>query len=357
MSSRIEDRPKLKKVTLIDEKHVEFYWDQSVVSKEEMTKCYHVLYKGKELPLYERREDDEWNVGTVYEPEKMRTTVSLTEPIPKEYVEFLEVWVENIANKEGVVSDKEIRYHVLWQPYYTKFSKSKCGITVKSSATVCDRAHSLATEIIDTMLLKIPEVAEKLVELHGELAIYPVGQDAYDIPEHRVGCLYMHRPVEGYGGVIENPLSSISEVNVLRILEGEYVTRYQEELILAHEFAHGIHLIGIEHLEDQSLAERIRKIYQNAKRTGKWPSTYAISNYEEYFATLTTVWFNVMEEAKDGIWNGVRGPVNTREELYRYDREAYELFADIYPDSTFPYPWDKTKNLYDINGQRYEYKE
>lgn len=58
-----------------------------------------------------------------------------------------------------------------------------------------------------------------MAEFGAELAIYPLGEDAYDIPEHRVGCLYMHRHVEGYGGVIENPVSSISEANVLRILE------------------------------------------------------------------------------------------------------------------------------------------
>ncbi len=89
------------------------------------------------------------------------------------------------------------------------------------------------------------------------------------------------------------------------------------------------------------------------KNAGKWPNTYAISNYEEYFATLTTIWFNVMEEGKDGQWDGIRGPVNTREELMRYDREAYEFFKEFYPDKGFPIPWNETKNLYDIDGNVY----
>ena len=46
-------------------------------------------------------------------------------------------------------------------------------------------------------------------------------------------------------------------------------------------------------------------------------NSYAISNSDEYFATLSAIWFNVMNEcAKDDGWDGTRGPINTRRRLY-----------------------------------------
>lgn len=353
MGVRISEAPEPLKILLIDTTHVEIYWNQELALNGGMTSAYHILYKGQELPLHERTDSEEWHVGTVYEPKKKRTTVSLEQPVGSEAVENMEIWIEKVANARGMTVNSDKRYSVTWEPYYTKFSKTDCGIVIKSNDKVSDRAHEMAVAIMDTMLEKQKAAAEKMIEFGAELAIYPLGEDAYDIPEHRVGCLYMHRYVEGYGGVIENPISSISEANVLRILEGEHATKYREELILAHEFAHGIHLIGVEHLEDRTLAEQFRILYQHAKNAGKWPNTYAISNYEEYFATLTTIWFNVMEEGKDGQWDGIRGPVNTREELMRYDREAYEFFKEFYPDKGFPIPWNETKNLYDIDGNVY----
>lgn len=353
MEQNILRAPELSKVALIDAVHVEFYWNQELALNGGVTSAYHIFYKGQELQLHERTDSEEWNVGTVYEPKKKRTTVSLEQPVSPESVKDMEVWVEKAANVRGMTTDSEKRYSVIWEPYYTKFSKTNCGILIKSNDKVSDRAHEMAGIIMDIMLEKQDAAAKKMAEFGAELAIYPLGEDAYDIPEHRVGCLYMHRHVEGYGGVIENPVSSISEANVLRILEGEYATKYREELILAHEFAHGIHLIGVEHLKDRTLAEHFRELYQHAKKAGKWQNTYAISNYEEYFATLTTIWFNVMEEGKDGQWDGIRGPVNTREELAVYDKEAYEFFREFYPDKYFPVPWNTTKNLYDINGRSY----
>lgn len=349
-------QPKITRVHLIDNTHIEFYWDQPLASNGGVTKGYHILLDGKELSLYERTDSDEWHVGTVYEPSKSRTTVSLKEPLEPECAGKMRAFADLAANEAGQAADAGQICGVTYVPYYTNFTKADCGIVIKSNDRVSDKAHKKAREIIDLMLSRLPKAAEKMVEYGGQLAIYPMGEDAYEIPEHRAGALYMKRPVEGFGGVIENPVSSISEVNVLRILEGEYTTRYKEELILAHEFAHGIHLIGLEHMEDKSIAQRFLKVYEHAKEAGKWPDTYAISNYEEYFATLTTIWFNVMEEGKNGAWDGVRGPVNTREELYRYDREAYEFFASIYPEDYFGKPWDCTANLYDIDGIPYKNK-
>ena len=60
-----------------------------------------------------------------------------------------------------------------------------------------------------------------------------------------------------------------------------------------------------------------------------WPNTYAISNADEFFATMCTIWFSVMEESPDWT-DGVRGPVNTREDLLKYDPETYAFFDKIF---------------------------
>lgn len=138
------------------------------------------------------------------------------------------------------------------------------------------------------------------------------------------------------------------------MLEGPHQTRYKQELILAHEFAHAIHLIGIKNLADQTLYCRSIEVYEAAKAAGKWPGSYAISNFEEYFATLTTIWFNVMEEEKGGAWDGVRGPVNTREELKRYDTGGIRIFLTALYDEATSYPWNTVRNEYDIDGTKYQ---
>ena len=143
----------------------------------------------------------------------------------------------------------------------------------------------------DMMLEKIPEVAEELVRRGAEVSVFGLLENAYDVPEHRMGYLLATRHVAGYGGEMTNPASSISEANVIRLRTGRYATSYPNEMILVHEFGHAIHLVGMNGLKDQTLADMIRKAYQHASDNGLWPDTYAISNYEEYFATLSTVWF------------------------------------------------------------------
>ena len=180
--------------------------------------------------------------------------------------------------------------------------------------------------------------------------IYGLHGDVYDIPEHRGGAQIMDRPVEGYGGMIGDPVTSISAANIERITEGVHQTRYPNESILAHEFGHAIHLLGIDRLEDQSLAHRIQAAYSHAQENDLWPHTYLMGNIEEYFATLTSMWFNVKAESADDTWDGVRGPLNTRNELREYDPTGYDLLADIYPQTTLPYPWNTNPVNHDYGG-------
>lgn len=350
----MENQPEIIKAQMIDQRHLEVYWNQPVVNSQ-YSENIGVYKDGERVYTYERSDDEEWDRGTIYEPEKCKTTYFMNEDIEVEQLERYHLRIlkniRHISNIE-IEADTHKQYAITYEPYYTKFTMCECGVTIKSNAKVSEEAHAMAKTIVDFMCLKLPEASAILKGVGAQLAIYPKDEDAYEIPEHRAGCLFLHRPVEGFGGTMFIPTTSISEVNVLHICEGEHVTRYTHECILVHEFAHALHLIGINYMKDTSLADEFRAIYKQAEKEGLWPHTYAISNYEEYFATLSTVWFNVMEEGQNGTWDGVRGPVNTRAELQEYDPRAYAFFAKIYSDEFLPAPWNTCQDLYDIHGNR-----
>ncbi|WP_200801333.1 hypothetical protein [Clostridium sp. Marseille-P2415] len=342
--------PKIIRAVLIDDRRIELYWNTQIQGAYD-ERSFAVRYHGEIRKLTHWTKDKEWDYGTVYQKESMRTTLCLEEPVNPALAGKLTVQVTgNMADLMDCPVNREIIYQVTYEAYYTQFLICGSGVTVKAGKTVSQKTMKLAASIIDIMLEKIPEAAEVLVKKKAELAIFGLKENAYDIPEHRQGYLLATRPVAGFGGDKNNPVSSISEANVIRLRSGRYATRYSHEMILVHEYGHAIHLVGINALEDRSLAEQVKNAYKHAKDSGLWPHTYAISNYEEYFATLGTVWFNVMQEGVDGRWDGIRGPVNTREELYIYDPEGYELMKRIYPEKTLPAPWNNNRDAYNIDG-------
>ncbi|OJG73113.1 hypothetical protein RV11_GL001923 [Enterococcus phoeniculicola] len=343
------DAPKLNHLTMIDEHRLELYWDQEV-EHSDVSKDYAVFLNQIPLDIERSRatEDEQWSVRPVYESHKKRTTLFLNEKIKKTQLDTLFVKiVGRVKNPDGLFASTDVLYTVKhWQDFYSLFTRTDSKIIIKSSLNVSREAHRKAAEIIDKQLQKIPQVAKVMESYQAELAIYGKNEDSYDIPEHRGGADILNRPVEGFGGVPDNPVTSISDKNILRIMEGPNQTRYLNECILVHEFGHAIHLIGINNLPDPTLANELKEAYQHAKNHHLWPNTYAISNEEEYFATLSTIWFNVMAESKDGTWDGVRGPVNCRAELKEYDPQGYEYFSKIYEEIDLPFPWNETPVFY-----------
>ena len=169
----------IERVRRIDSRHIEFYWGKEPVSGEEKNMVFHVYRDGTELELYERKDNDEWDVGTVHEPAKRRTTITLAKEIvgeeclksehPKEescikYADPLTAWVEYKADHR-IICSKELKeaaginpviYQVPYEPYYRKFTTSKMGIRIKSGEKVSDRAHEAAAQMIDILLEKLP---------------------------------------------------------------------------------------------------------------------------------------------------------------------------------------------------------
>lgn len=344
-------RPQVRNVVLIDDRRIEVRWDRQVFHADTEDN-FEVCLDGKPQSLVHWTEDMPWTYGTVYQKETGVTTLALVEPADVNLADHLTLRVtKEVRSLRDVPADYDQVYTLRYSPHYTCFKKTRDGLLIKGSKVIQPYSLDVAASIVDLMLEKRPEIAAELVRRHADVSVYGLMYDAYDVPEHRLGYWLATRHVEGYGGEMESPWASISESNLIRLRSGRYATMYPHEMILVHEFGHSIHLVGINGLADQTLAQLVRDTYQHAKDNGLWPNSYAISNYEEYFATLSTVWFNVMQEGIDGKWDGIRGPVNTRDELQEYDPDGYRLMAEIYPDKQLPRPWRFNKDNYDIHGR------
>jgi hypothetical protein len=83
---------------------------------------------------------------------------------------------------------------------------------------------------------------------------------------------------------------------------------YRQYNVLVHEFGHTIHMYGIPAFS--GYIARITEAWANARARGIWDnSSYAMSDYLEYFAEGTTVWFNTSRHpSSSGGMNGCGRP-------------------------------------------------
>lgn len=336
------ENPKIIFAQMIDPHRLELYWDQDVVGADRVEN-FSITISGAAAAAVSDRQAY-WSVKPTYEPEKKRTTIYLKSTVAPEDLGMIAVKTSGMIKNEldqAASPQKSMRVSHL-QRFYTRFTNCRSRILIQSSDHASREAHRTAARIIDTMLERRLDIAREMVVQGARLSIYGTAEYPYDIPEHRGGADVMERPVEGFGGMDDNPVTSISEKNVLRIREGVHQTRYLNECILVHEFGHAVHLLGINHMADRPLANELEHVYRSSRQKKLWPHTYAGSNIEEYFATLSTIWFNVMAESATGTWDGVRGPINTRAEMKVYDPDAYQFFSKIYPQKNLPHPWEST---------------
>ncbi|SDE16594.1 RICIN domain-containing protein [Glycomyces harbinensis] len=359
------DGPQVTEVRVINEgEFLEVYWDryvdeEAVVSPDNLT-----LTNGDtEIDLQVKPptgatdtiffdKDNKQIAGTEANsmarlPEDLHlASVAYTGAIDLDEPLTLTVDGSNIADAEGREAKDATYTGVPLLDYYTQSVTTATGIEVKANPNVDPATLDLAAAQIDVQLAKGDNgIADTMTDYGCSLAVYAARENAYLVPEHRGGYNPESYDVEGFGGSTWNDcVSSISERNVLRTRDNENPflnTAYRNENILIHEFGHAVRLVGIETHDDASLSDELYAVYENAYNTGLWPNTYAISNIDEYFATLSSVWFDVMAEKPD--WSdGVRSPINTRAELQAYDPVAYAFFAKVYPaDLILPAPWDE----------------
>lgn len=352
--------PAIVKAQLINDKDIELYWDEEVTgagwveSKNINGKLvmqeqnFSVTVDGKPSDIYYYCFEDYDNYedkGIVYyntknefypnNPDSPKTTIRLKDPIAdvKDLPEIkVTVKGSKIQNKSGQYAPEQTVAVTGYQPFYQKEITLDCGVKILGTANVKNEAMDTA-EAMMKVLLANETVAKRMGESGCMLGIYGEGEIAYDIPEHRFEYDEAYLYVEGFGGT---QLASIRDANVLRLKTGNYTTGYPDESILTHEFAHTIHSFGL----SKEQQEEIHNLYTAAIHAGKWSNSYAGSNEYEYFATLSAIWFNAMDDTFDGNWDGVRGPINTRAELKVYDKAVYDFLSTIYVlDQYLPEPW------------------
>ena len=167
---------------------------------------------------------------------------------------------------------------------------------VVSSHKVSDFALLEAAYLIETMLAKRPDILKALGETGSRMTIMAHDEFTTDIPEHAhlgnnknggKSSDWWDRRARGLGGSKTDPIASCGEENLL-CFEGD---PYHKENILIHEFAHTIHLRGVNHL-DPTFDDRVKSAYDNAISAGLWKTKYAGSNHHEYFAEGVQSWFN-----------------------------------------------------------------
>ncbi|WP_298858823.1 hypothetical protein [uncultured Gimesia sp.] len=211
---------------------------------------------------------------------------------------------------------------------YTKYV-SASGYPVIAFERVNDYALKEAAWLIDQMLHHRPDVRKAMIAGGSKFIVIPYGAFTTDIPQyaHLKPKDFWDVRARGLGGSPTDPVCSSGEENLLAFSEDPYAA----ECILIHEFAHNIHLRGMNRV-DPAFDERLEKVYQRAMKAGLWKGKYASVNRMEYFAEGVQSWFNNNRE-NDHDHNHV----NTREELRTYDADLADLCQDVFGETKLVY--------------------
>ena len=197
--------------------------------------------------------------------------------------------------------------------FYRKYVDAS-GIPVIGSEKVEDRALLVAKEIVEEMLAHREDVHAAMETRGAYVGIMSRDEVTTDIPEHRHLAndpnVDWNQRARGLGGTPARPITTAGEENLLCLA----IDRYRGENILVHEFAHSIHLIGID-LVEPTIHDELQQLYDAALGQSLWSDTYAAANRGEYWAEGVQSWFDVNQDPQEGVHNHV----DTRTELKDYD--------------------------------------
>ena len=209
-------------------------------------------------------------------------------------------------------------------PYYEQWINVK-GLPVIASAKVNPYALKEAAWLIEKMIGHRPDVLRAMVNNKARFSVIPYTEVITEIPEYRSDprpdfLVFRER---GWGGS-EGATVTSSEENILSYPNGGTYN------VLIHEFAHGIHLLGLNTL-DPTFEERLRIAYEAAMKKGLWQGTYASRDIREYWAEATQAWFHHNAPGSFDRFG------NTRQALKAYDPELATLLTEIYGDRQWRY--------------------
>jgi len=196
---------------------------------------------------------------------------------------------------------------------------------IVGSSRVTEPALREAAWILQHLLEDRPDLLAAMAEQKAKVVVMAWNEYTTDVPEHRhlKPRVYWDRRARGLGGATV----SCGEENLLGYPNDPYAT----ENLLIHEFAHGLHGIGLKAV-DPTFDRRLQQAYQEAIENGLWEGTYAATNHEEYWAEAVQSWFDDNRE-NDSLHNHV----NTRAELRLYDPALAALCEGVFGDHTWRY--------------------
>jgi hypothetical protein len=229
--------------------------------------------------------------------------------------------------------------------FYTQIEWLR-GFPIVASEKVNPYALKEAAFIGDKMLNKRPDVLEAMVLSGARLCIIAHDEFTTDLPEFAhmgrkpmadfenfSGKDFWDARARGTGGSDTDPICTCGEENLL----GYPGDPYAAENILIHEFAHNIHLRGLNNV-DATFDDRLKQTYDTAMKAGLWKGKYASVNHYEYFAEGVQSWFDDNRE-NDHDHNHV----NTRVELIEYDPKLADLCREVFGDTEFKYTKPATR--------------
>ena len=213
--------------------------------------------------------------------------------------------------------------------YYSKYLNAN-GIPVLASENVDDKALIAAKGIIVDMLSKDKKVANYMSSNGCKVMIIGHKEEVLDLPEYRHLATtqeerdFLNKRARGFGGAPEDgSAASCGEENLI-FLDGD---RYVGENILIHEFAHLIHLAGLNIVYDD-FDSRLEALFIKAKSNKLWENTYAMENKEEYFAEAVQSFFNANRYSNPT--NGIHGQLSDRKSLKKGDKEMYDFLCKYF---------------------------
>lgn len=231
--------------------------------------------------------------------------------------------IENTNKALNVLSAKE---------FYKKFKKTS-GLNVKGSSSIEDDSLTKAVLIIEKMISKRPDIRERLIRENAEVVIIAKNENYCDIPEAR--DLKDKKTFDGRsfcdicggGGVIGRPITTVCEDNLLKTKNDPY---HGTEDILTHEFAHTMHIMGMNEADKKN----VTKLYEEAKKNEVFlknadnQPTYMMANEQEFFACLSAAWFGVHNPKSPAISPDLQDRNSIKEKL----PAVYDFMKTIYPE-------------------------
>ncbi|KAK3594407.1 hypothetical protein CHS0354_034140 [Potamilus streckersoni] len=207
--------------------------------------------------------------------------------------------------------------------FYQKYTEAY-GIPVVASERVSDGALKRACYVLRFLLADHSGVREWFYKMSGRVAVVGTNEGTTDIPEHHFLDDSWNARARGLGATEQAPVSSGGEENLLCLTND----RYRPEDIFLHELSHAVHILGAKYAIS-GWDSRLQQVYNHAKSSGLWSSTYALTNYVEYFAEGAQSFFNCNDYAHPP--NGIHNEINTHDKLRQYDPQLFHLISEVFP--------------------------